>query len=122
MAALPFGPVTTEGVSRSGSVSADANAVAYEDRSAKSSGSMAIIQHGDRFVTVEDCLRGGSLSSQDRPVGDLAVPLDQRRNRSASSNNDFEQFPQRVCDRAVGTVVEKQVPLVAGLFRMACVV
>src|SRR5260221_11553434 len=109
MAALPFGPVTTEGVSRSGSVSADANAVAYEDRSAKSSGSMAIIQHGDKFVTVEDCLRGGSLSSQDRPVGDLAVPLDQRRNRSASSNHGIDNFPDSFSDLAVVTVDEKHV-------------
>src|SRR5260370_38210094 len=81
---------------------------------------MGMMEAGDKIVTVEACMRGGSLSSQDRPVGDLAVPIDQRRNRSASSNHDLEQFPHRVCDWSVVTVDEKQVPLVVGLFGMAC--
>src|SRR5882724_13321144 len=68
------------------------------------------------LAAVEDRLRRGRLCFQDRPVRDIAVPLHQRRDRSALSDDDLEQFPYGVCDRAVVTVDQQRSSLVVGLF------
>src|ERR1700726_1996330 len=70
----------------------------------------------DGVATVEDFLRGSRLGFEDRPVGDVAVPLDQRRNRPAPRDYDFEQFPDGICDRTVMAVDQQQVALIVGLF------
>ena len=47
-------------------------------------------------VAVEDRPGGGSLGLEHRPVGDLAVPLDQRRHRAAAADHAVVERPDRV--------------------------
>src|SRR5882724_5392608 len=70
------------------------------------------------LAAVEDRPRRGCLCFQDRPVRDIAVPLHQRRDRSALPDDDLEQFPYGVCDRAIMTVDQQYVSLVVVLFGM----
>src|ERR1700688_255238 len=114
MAPLPAGPATTTGVSRSGSISAAANAAVYEG--CRSCGRMAILHDG--VAAVEDRLRRGGLRFEDRPIRNVAVPLDQRRNRPALGDHDLVQLPHGIRDRAVMAVDQERIPLVIGLFRM----
>ena len=66
-------------------------------------------------VAVEDRLRGSRLRLEHRPVGDVAVPLDERRDRSAPADDDVEELPDRVGDRAVMAVDQQKIALVVGL-------
>src|SRR5216683_7150592 len=71
------------------------------------------------MAAVEDRLRGRRLGFEDRPVGEIAVPLDQRRNRPAPRDHDLEEFPNGIRDRTIMAVDQQQVALVIGLFGMA---
>ena len=66
-------------------------------------------------MAVEDRLGGGRLRLQHRPIRDVAVPLDERRDRPAPTDDDLEQLPDRVGDRAVVAVDEQKIALVVGL-------
>src|SRR5207249_6356965 len=112
-AALPFGPATTAGVGRSGSTSADANA-AYDDGS-RSGRSMKCLP----LATVEDGLRGRSFRLQHRPIGNLAVPLDQCRDRTTLPDDDLVQLPHRVRDRPVMAVDQEPVAFIVSLLGVA---
>src|SRR6202041_2738831 len=70
------------------------------------------------LAAIEDRLRGGCLGFEDRPVGDAAVPLDQRGYRPASRAHDLEYFPDGIRDRPVMAVDQQQFALVVGLFGM----
>src|SRR5215207_9749674 len=76
---------------------------------------MGPAEHGTLRVTVEDRLRRGGLGLEHRPVGDGAVPLDQRWNRAATADYDIEELPHRVCDRPVVTVDQKKFTLIVRL-------
>src|SRR5258708_2888514 len=76
---------------------------------------MRVIRQSDGLVAVEDGLRCGSLGSQDRPVGNLAVPFNQGGNRSTAPDHDLEELPQGVCDGTVVVIDEKGVSFVIGL-------
>src|SRR5258708_19965955 len=71
------------------------------------------------MAAVEDRLRGRRLGFEDRPVGEITVPLDQRRNRPAPRDHDLEEFPDGIRDRTIMAVDQQQVALVIGLFGMA---
>src|ERR1700720_955678 len=73
----------------------------------------------DGVAAVEDFLRGGHLSFEDRLVGDVAVPLDQRRNRPTPRDHDLEQFPDDIRDRTIMAVDQQRLALVIGLCRLA---
>src|ERR1700733_3580139 len=72
-----------------------------------------------RRVTVEDRLRGGGFGFEHRPFRNMTVPLDQRRNRAASPDDDLEELPHRVGNRAVMAVDKQKIAFVIGLFRMS---
>jgi hypothetical protein len=66
-------------------------------------------------VAIEDRLGGGPLGLEDWPVGHLAVPLHQGRDRSALGNDAFEQLPDAICDRAVMTVNQEEIAFIVRL-------
>src|SRR5262245_23787885 len=70
-------------------------------------------------MAVDDRLRRDSFRLEQRPYWDVAVPLDERRYGPAPADHDIEQFPDRICDRAVVAVDAQKVALVVGLFGMA---
>src|SRR5271156_6676843 len=72
-----------------------------------------------RRMTVEDRLRSGGFGLEHRPFRNIAVPLDQRRNRATSADDDLEELPYRIGDRAVMAVDKKKIALVIGLFGMS---
>ena len=70
-------------------------------------------------ASIEDRLGRGRLGFQDRPIGNLAVPFDQRRNGAAALDHDLEQLPHGVRNRTVMAVDEQQIALVVALLGMA---
>src|SRR5258708_32159265 len=76
---------------------------------------MRVIRQSDGLVAVEDGLRGGSLGSQNRPVGNLAVPFNQSGNGSTAPGHDLEELPHGVSDRPVGAIGEQEVSFVIRL-------
>src|SRR5260370_33671712 len=79
---------------------------------------MAVVRQGDDCVTIEDRRRGDSLGPEDRPIGNVAVPLDERGNSSTPPNDDLEEFPDCVGDRPVVTIDQQEVAFVVGLLGM----
>ena len=79
---------------------------------------MGFAEHEAVRVAVEDRLCGGGLRLEHGPVGDGAVPFDQRRNRPASADHDVEELPDRVGDRPVMAVDEQKIALVVRLLGM----
>src|SRR6516225_6690926 len=79
-----------------------------------------MLARGDELATIEDSLCGCSLRFQDRPIRDLAIPFDQRRDWSALSDHDLKQFPDSIRDRAVMAVDQQQFAFVVGLFGVTC--
>lgn len=77
-----------------------------------------MVRQSDDFVTIEDRLRGDCLGPQDRPIGNVAVPLDERGNSSTSPNDDLEEFPDCVGDRPIVTIDQQEVAFVVGLLSM----
>ena len=71
-------------------------------------------------MAVQDRPRGGDLGFEHRPFRNLAVPLHKRRNWTATLDDDLEEFPHRIGDRAVMTVDEQAVALVVALFSVPC--
>jgi hypothetical protein len=69
-------------------------------------------------VTLEDRLSSGGLRLEHRPLGDVAVPFDKRRDRPALADHDLEEFPYRVRDRAIMAVDQQKIALVVRLFGM----
>src|SRR5258708_4719123 len=79
---------------------------------------MTLGRQSDGFVTIENRLRGDCFGPKDRPIGNVAVPLDERGNSSTPSNDDLEEFPDCVGDRPVVTVDQQEVAFVVGLLGM----
>ena len=69
-------------------------------------------------MPVEDRPGGGGLGLQHRPVGDVAVPFDQRRHAARAADDHVVELPDRVGDRAVVAVDEQQLALVVRLLGM----
>src|SRR5215475_7058773 len=80
---------------------------------------MAVGPGRNRVASIEDSLRGGSFSFQNGPIRDLAVPLDQRRNCAAASDDGLEQLPHGIGNGTVVAVDEEQVAFVISLLGMA---
>ena len=70
-------------------------------------------------MTVEDRLRCGGFGLEHRPFRNIAVPLDKRRHRAASADDDLEELPYRIGNRAVMAVDEQKIAFVIGLFGMS---
>src|SRR5690242_5960395 len=70
-------------------------------------------------VAIEDCLCGGGLRLEDWPIRDVAVPFDQRRNRTSSANHGVEKSPDGGRDRMVVAIDQQKVALVIRLFGVA---
>src|SRR5260370_38046858 len=122
MPALPRGPDTTDGVSRSGLSSPAEKDVAKQvtsrlRRAGRYSGSMASIRQDDDGVAIEDRLGSRGFGFEDRPVGDVAVPLNQGRKPPDPRDDSPEQLPDRVPNRRVGAVHSQQVALIVRLVR-----
>ena len=66
-------------------------------------------------MAVEDRPGGGSLGLEHRPVGDFAVPFDQRRHRAAAADHAVVERPDRVRDRPVVAVDQEQIALIVRL-------
>ncbi len=64
-------------------------------------------------------MRGGGFRLETRPLRDLAVPFDQRRDRPRSGDDALEQAPNRVRDGLVVAVDEQRRPLVVALLDMS---
>src|ERR1700677_3167621 len=112
------------GVSLCGSSKAGENAPAKDSPSSRSevgfsATRMNFARRQVRRVTVEDRLRGGGFSFEHRPFRNIAVPLDQRRNRAASADDDLEELPHRVGNRAVMAVDKQKIAFLIGLYGMS---
>src|SRR5260370_34434402 len=70
-------------------------------------------------VAIDDRLRSVSLRIEQRPVREIAVPFDERRDGSVLANDGVEEFPRGVGDRTVVAVDEQKLALVICLFGMA---
>ena len=70
-------------------------------------------------TAIEDRLRGGRFGLQDRPIRDLAVPLDQRRDGTTARDDDLVELPHGIRDRAVMAVDQQQIAFVVALLGMA---
>src|SRR4051812_35311527 len=70
-------------------------------------------------MAIDDRLRRDSFRLEQRPFGNVAVPLDERRYGPAPADHDIEQSPDLICDRAVVAVDAQKVALVVRLFGMA---
>src|SRR5260370_17839040 len=79
---------------------------------------MAMVRQRDALVKIEDRRRGDCLGPEDRPIGNVAVPLDERGNSSTSPKDDLEEFPDCVGDRPVVTIDQQEVAFVVGLLGM----
>src|SRR5260221_10254085 len=67
------------------------------------------------LMAVENLLRGRGFGLQARPVGDLAVPLDQGRNRSTLCDDGREQIPDDVSDGTIVAIDQQRFTFVVGL-------
>ena len=67
----------------------------------------------------QDLLGRRGLGLEDGPVGNIAVPLNQRRDGTAFSDDDIVQLPDCVSDRAIVTIDEEEFTFVVGLLGMA---
>src|SRR5260370_36336874 len=124
MPALPRGPDTTDGVSRSGLSSPAEKDVAKQvasrlRRAGRYLGSMASIRQDYGGVAIEDRLGSRGFGVEDRPVGDVAVPLKQGRNRPDPRDDSLEQLPDRIRNGRVVAVDHQPVALSVRLFGVA---
>src|SRR6516164_8677249 len=74
----------------------------------------------DELATIKDGLCSCGLCFQDRPIRDLAIPFDPRRDWSALSDHDLKQFPDGIRDGSVMAVDQEQLALVVDLFGVTC--
>src|SRR5258708_33034541 len=123
-AAFSFGPATAAGVSLWGSSSAGEKPAAKDSRPPscrpiRSTTRMDFSGCEGCCITVEDLLCGPRLGLEHRPVGNVAVPFDERRDRAGAADDDFEQFPQRIGHRSVMTVDEQAIAFVVDLIGMS---
>src|SRR5260370_40124164 len=112
MPALPRGPDTTDGVSRSGLSSPAEKDVAKQvtsrlRRAGRYLGSMASIRQDDDGVAIEDRLGSRGFGFEDRPVGEVADPLNQGRNPADPRDDSLEQLPHRLRTRRVVAVQQQ---------------
>src|SRR5258706_15579182 len=124
MPALPRGPDTTDGGSRSGLSSPAEKDVAKQvtfrfRRAGRYSGSMASIRQKDDGVAIDDRLGCGGFGFENRPVGDVAVPLNQGRNRPDPRNDGLEQLPDLSRNGRVVAVDQQEGALIVRVFGMA---
>src|SRR5688572_13498026 len=70
-------------------------------------------------VVVENCLCSGCFGLKDGPVGNVAIPFYQRRDRPPPANDDVVELPDGVGDRAVVAVDEQELSLVVRLLGMS---
>src|SRR6516164_7064723 len=70
-------------------------------------------------TAIQNRLRESGFGLQDRPFENTAVPLDERRNGAAALDDDFEQLPHGIRDRAVMAVDQQQIALVIALLRVS---
>src|ERR1700677_479298 len=113
--------MTTVGVSLRGSSKAVAKAAANDSSPPQSRTKLSATRtdfsrHRAHRVAVQDDPSGGGLGFEHRPFRNLAVPLHERRNGTATLDDDLEEFPHRIGDRAVMTVDEQAVAFFVALF------
>src|SRR6266853_5661792 len=80
---------------------------------------MGFSRHETLRVAIDDRLRSVSLRFEQRPVREIAVPFDERRDGSVLADDGVEEFPHRVGNRTVVAVDEQKLALVICLFGMA---
>jgi hypothetical protein len=80
---------------------------------------MGFSSHETVRATIDDRLRSVSLCFEQRPVGEITVPFDERRDGSVLADDGVEEFPHRVRDRTIVAVDEQKLALVICLFGMA---
>src|SRR5260370_7586780 len=83
-----------------------------------SAGSMGRSEYESLRVTIQDRLCRHGLGLEHGPIGNLAIPFHESRNRPAPAGNDVEESPHRIGNRAVMAVDEKPFALVVRLFAM----
>src|SRR5258708_14067911 len=83
-----------------------------------SAGSMGRSEYESLRVTIQDRLCRHDLGLEQGPIGNLAIPFHESRNRPATAGNDVEESPHRIGNRAVMAVDEKPFALVVRLFGM----
>src|SRR3984957_13212994 len=113
--------MTTAGVSLRGSSKAAAKAAPNDSsppqsRTRLSATRTDFSRHRAHRVAVQDSLSGCDLGFEHRPFRNLAVPLHERRNWTATVDDNLEELPHRIGDRAVMTVDEQAVALFVALF------
>src|ERR1041385_1634860 len=79
---------------------------------------MAVGPRWNGVTSIKDRLRSGRFGVQDRPVRNLAVPFDQRRNCAAASDDGLEQLPDWPGNGTVVAINEQRVAFIVGLFGM----
>src|SRR5258706_14471250 len=83
-----------------------------------SAGSMGRSEYECLRVTIHDGLCRHGLGLEYGPIGNLAVPFHEGRNRPATGEDDVEESPHRIGNRAIMAVDEKAFAFVVRLFGM----
>src|SRR5258708_35871176 len=81
---------------------------------------MGFSRHETLRVAIDDRLRSVSLRFEQRPVREIAVPFDERRDGSVLADDGVEELPHRVGDRTIVAVDEQKLDLPVCLFDMSC--